>query len=52
MKYAVFLIDQDEYIAISYGDSEWECRTWIEDHKQYYEGMTLVVGITSVLPGN
>lgn len=45
LEYAVYALASDgQWHAISYGDSEWECQTWLEDHIKYLPPADYIVG--------
>lgn len=44
--YAVYIEkDNGEFMPISFGDSEWECKVWLSEHKQYLGDIKAYVGL-------
>lgn len=44
--YAVYIEnDNGEFMPISFGDSELECKIWLNEHKQYLGDIKAYVGL-------
>lgn len=46
--FAVFVIDDyDNYVPISYGDSELECSLWLDEHSFFKDNCKWFIGVVT-----